>query len=96
MPPYIILKNPKARTSYLESPFPDYAVLRQTTSGFVNEDILKDFIERIIANLRLESDEVLYVILDRCKVHMRESIKRILDDKKILYSFIPSGSTWLV
>jgi len=96
LPPMIILKNPSAKGYSLENHFPDYLILKQSTSGFINEDILKDYMNSIILNLKLKREEQLHAILDRCKVHLKPSITEMFQQNNVAFSFIPAGTTGFI
>jgi len=96
-PPYIIFKNTSAKDNDLvENPYEDQIILRQNKTGWINEEILKDYLERLIFNLKFSPDYQIHLILDRCKVHLKNTIIEKLQENQIKYSFVPSGATGFV
>jgi len=93
LPPYVILKNPKTQIMFTTiNPFEDHMTVRQSRSEWINEDIFKGCIQRIVLNLKLDPKDQLYVIFNHCRVHLRDPVLELFTKNDILYSFIPSGA----
>lgn len=57
LPPYIIFKNKTAPDMYVENSFQDSIILCQSSTGWIEEKLMKDYLEHMIFNLKLEANE---------------------------------------
>jgi len=96
LPPLLIVKTPSCKNSYLDSLFEEYLLLRQTSSEFINEFVLKYYMERIILHLSIPEDEQLYLVMDRYRVHTKASIQQLLKTSQLPFTLILAGGTAFV
>jgi hypothetical protein len=69
----------------------------QNSCGWIDNEILLVWLEKVIYNLDLDSYPILpYLILDQCPAHTHKNVTNYLAEKKIKHRFIPSGATGLV
>jgi hypothetical protein len=58
-------------------------VLRSNNRGWINEDLMMDWIDEILTNFKLDSNEELCLIMDRCTVHTSVKVMKRLRELNI-------------
>ena len=90
LPPLIIFNN--RRITPVSNPFSLHSMAFQNSAGWITNEILQVWFDQVFFNMNFEaSDYIPYLILDRCPAHQHSSILKILNDSKVLYSFIPTS-----
>lgn len=92
-PLYLIFKS-KLKT--IQNNYNDHLIIRNNTNGWIKEDLLLDWLERVIVNLKVAKNFLLALVIDQCKVHLKETVKKYLDVNNISYFYIPSGCTGML
>lgn len=93
-PLYLIFKS--KQKSDIPNNYKNHLIIRHNSVGWIKEDLYKDWIDRILLNLKVSEEYTLALVVDQCKVHLKESIKKYLKQNNINYFFIPSGCTGLL
>jgi hypothetical protein len=94
LPPYVIFKS-KLKNS-IENKYPAHGIIRHNSAGWIQEDLMKDWIDRIIGNLKLSSDYKVVLVMDHCKVHTKDAVINHLKSKNIEHFLVPAGCTGLL
>ena len=94
LPPYIICKT-KNKTR-IQNPYPDYCVVEQNLNGWITEQLLLDWLDRIHNNLNIPPSKEGILVFDRCSVHTKDSIKDSLEKIGKKMFLIPGGCTGLL
>ena len=81
---YEILKN--RTTPYM---------VRFTESGFNKDDVIIDYIDKIILGWKRKVEKDIVLLMDQAKCHLSEKVLSHLDKLRITYLVIPSGGTYL-
>ena len=94
LPPYLIFKS--NLKSELPNNYKDHLIVRNNSNGWIKEDLLKDWLDRIVLNLKLPENYVLALVIDQCKVHLKDTIQKYLKKNNLAFFYIPSGCTGLL
>ena len=93
LPPLFIFKTKKAISKDLIKKYADQALIFSNAKGWISDDILLLWFERVWLNLKLSETQKPIIVFDQCRVHTSAAISKFLKSQKICYEIIPSGTT---
>ena len=93
LPPLFVFKTKKAIPKEIQVKYADSALVYSNAKGWIAEDLLLIWLERIWLNLKFSENEKPILIFDQCRVHTTPTIIKFLTQKKITYEVIPAGTT---
>lgn len=96
LPPLIILKSNGQVPAKLSSMFENEALLYSNRSGWITEFILTDYLTKVWLNIDIPADKKLFLVMDKCTVHTKDSIIKTLKSQGSEVEFIPGGCTGLL
>ena len=70
-------------------------MVRFNESGFTNENIILEYIQKVIIPYQQRMKKEVRLIFDQAPSHMTSKVKDYLDSKRIYYLHIPTGTTHL-
>jgi len=70
-------------------------MVRFSESGFNNEDIIIDYIDKIILTWKSKVNKEIVLLIDQAKCHISEKVVSHLDKLRLTYLLIPAGGTYL-
>ena len=93
LPPLVIFKNKKALPAELIKTFGNKCLLFSNTKGYITDNILITWFERVWLNYNFPNNHKPIIILDKCKAHLSTKMINFLTVKKVAYEIISSGTT---
>ena len=93
LPPLFVFKTKKAIPKEIQSKYADSALVFSNAKGWISEDLILIWLERIWLNLKLSQNEIPILIFDQCRVHTTSNIIKYMAKNKITYEVIPAGAT---
>jgi hypothetical protein len=90
--PMIIFKS-NSTSSRLKMLGSNKLIVRHNANGWITETLIKEWLQRILFQVKLLPNEKLYLIWDKCTVHEKQSAKDALSNSSILFDYIPAGCT---
>ena len=94
LPPYLIFKS--KLKSKIENQYSNHGIITHNSVGWIKEELLKDWMNRILINLKRTEDELIVLIMDHCKVHTKNAIIDHLKANNIQHFLVPAGCTGLL
>ena len=70
-------------------------MVRFTESGFNNDEIIIEYIDKIILNWKSNISQEVVLVMDQARCHISEKVLKHLDKLKLTYILIPAGGTYL-
>jgi len=89
----LFLKTKKAISQELKSKYGNDCLIFSNLKGWITEEILLEWLEKIWLNLNLSPGLKPLLLFDHCKVHTSKKILDFLKNNNILYDIIPAGTT---
>lgn len=93
LPPVFIFKSKKPIPQDLIQKYKKDCLIFNNQKGWITEDILLEWYDKIWLNLNLPPNVRPMIIYDKCKVHISSKVLNYLKEKKILHEMIPAGTT---
>ena len=93
LPPLFIFKRQKELPSELRDKYAKDCLIYSNTSGWITEEILCDWFQKVWLNLNIASNIKPVLIFDKCKVHISGQVKDFLKERDLLYEVLPAGTT---
>jgi hypothetical protein len=70
-------------------------MVRFTESGFNNEAIIIEYLDKVILDWKSKLNKEMVLIFDQAKCHISEKVRKHLDELRLTYILIPAGGTYL-
>lgn len=70
-------------------------MLRFSESGFNNDNIIIDYIDKIIVEWKASLNKEVVLVMDQAKCHISDKVLKHLDNLRLTYILIPAGGTCL-
>ena len=93
LPPLFIFKSKKRIAKELDKKFSNEALIFSNAKGWINEDLLIVWLDRIWLNLNISPTQKPILVFDQCHAHTSAKIVEYLKKKHINYEVIPAGTT---
>jgi len=93
LPPLFIFNTKKKLPEELIKKYGKDCLLFANQNGWITEDILLEWFDKIWLNLNISENTKPVLIFDKCRVHISAKVLEYLEKKEILYQVIPAGTT---
>jgi hypothetical protein len=93
LPPLFIFKTKKQISKNLIKKYANQALIFSNAKGWISDDILLLWFERVWLNLKLSATQKPILIFDQSRVHTSGTVSKFLKTQKICYEVISAGTT---
>ena len=93
LPPFVIYKSSSDTSYFSGMGSNNRLVVRNNANGWITESMMIVWLERVFLLSGVSKDQIRYLIMDKCSVHEKATIKKRLEAESVLCDYIPGGCT---